>query len=183
MRGVGAIKSHREKRRAEKKQQTPADRAARSTARATWFIAVLTVATILVGIFIINKGQLDEMRQTREGSDQSFAAQLAVMQAQTKAMQGQLDQMTAAQRPWLLSHDLAVEGIDVISDAHAIMISANYKITNYGQSPAVDVFINTGLFIDGIDAMDGAFARVAPSGASCSSSTAISWRPEKPRKS
>lgn len=77
--------------------------------------------------------------------------QADAMQTQAKAMQGQLDQMTAARRPWLLTHDLAVETIDVIPDIPMIMISANYKITNFGQSPAVDVFINTGLFVDGID--------------------------------
>ena len=152
-RGVGAVQRQLEKRRAEKKQQSPADRAARSTARATWFIALLTVATIIVGYsqFVIYKRQLDEMRATREGGDKSFAAQLAVMQAQATAMQGQLNQMTVDQRPWLLSHDLTVEAIDVVPDIPMIMIGADHKITNFGQSPAMDVFINTGLFINGID--------------------------------
>ena len=80
-RGIGAIKSHLEKRRAEKKQQTVADRAPRSAARAPWVIAALTVAPIFVSVsqFIIYKGQLDEMRATREGGDKSTVDQLNIM--------------------------------------------------------------------------------------------------------
>ena len=64
VRGVSAIKRYLEKRRSEKKQETAADRSARSTARATWAIALLTVATISVGILQYNiiSAQLNEMR-------------------------------------------------------------------------------------------------------------------------
>lgn len=80
--------------------------------------------------------------------------QADAMRDQAKAMQGQLDQMTAAQRPWMLARDLTVEGVDVLPDDAIIMFSTGYKVTNFGQSPATDVFINTGLFIEGVDAID-----------------------------
>ena len=76
------------------------------------------------------------------------------MRDQAKAMQGQLDQMTAAQRPWMLAHNLTVEGVDILPDDAIIMFSTGYKVTNFGQSPATDVFINTGLFVEGVDATD-----------------------------
>lgn len=167
-RGFGAVERYFEKRRAEKKQQNPADRAARSTARATWFIALLTIATIGVGIsqFRIYEGQLNEMRAAREGSDKSFAAQLAVMQAQTRAMQGQaqamqgqLDQMTADQRPWLAVSDLRFNDIVVYPVGAGILIDTSYKVTNLGRSPATDVFIKTALIFSERENFNGRLTR------------------------
>ena len=62
---IGKIKTYLEKRRAKEKEENASDRAARSTARATWAIAFLTIATIGVGIsqYIIFGGQLDVMKR------------------------------------------------------------------------------------------------------------------------
>ena len=160
-RSVSAIQSYLKKRRSEKKQQTAADRAARSTARATWFIAFLTLATICVGVsqYLIFSRQLDEMRRTREDGDKSFADQLAVMQAQANAMQGQLDQMAVDQRPWLSVSNLSVDGLRVFPVGAGVLASATYKVINLGHSPAVAVFINTDLVFVGIDKFDDWTAR------------------------
>ena len=80
------------------------------------------------------------------------AAEAGRIQAQ--AAQGQLDQMTAAQRPWVLTSELSIERVDILPDIAAIMASTNYKVTNFGQSPAMDVFVTTALFIEGLDAVD-----------------------------
>jgi hypothetical protein len=73
VRRVQEIKGYLQERRAKKKKQNPVDRAATSTARATWAIAVLTAVTIGVGwsqyrIFdrqlTVMQGQLDEMKQS-----------------------------------------------------------------------------------------------------------------------
>jgi hypothetical protein len=60
---IDAIHRFFEKRRIEKYHESAADRASRSTARATWMIAALTVATICVGVsqYIIFDRQLAAM--------------------------------------------------------------------------------------------------------------------------
>ena len=90
-------------------------------------------------------GQWGEMKATREGGDKSFDAQLAVMQAQAKATQGQLDQMTVDQRPWLAISDLKFNDITVYPVGAGILIDSSYKLTNLGRSPATEVIINTNL--------------------------------------
>ena len=143
-RGVGTVQRYLEKRRTEKKQQTAADRAARSTARATWAIAFLTIATIGVGIaqFHIYRGQLDEMRATREGGDKSMADQMNVMRTQAKVMQGQLDllaqQMKDArqtQRAFITASNFTVTRVDRGPDTSCW--SFNPTIVNDGGTPTV----------------------------------------------
>jgi hypothetical protein len=58
---VEYVKRYLKKRRSEKNKQSAVDRAAASTARATWAIAVLTAVTIGVGIsqYFIFNNQLD----------------------------------------------------------------------------------------------------------------------------
>lgn len=72
-RKVGVIQRYLEKRRAEKQAQTPTDRAAKSTARATWVIAFFTVAMVGVGTLQWN---------TLHHTDNSIAAQLQEMKQQ-----------------------------------------------------------------------------------------------------
>jgi hypothetical protein len=146
-RGIAAIESHLEKRRSEKKQQTATDRAARSTARATWAIAILTAATICVGIsqYVIFSRQLGEMRATREGGDTSFAAQLAVMQAQANAMQGQLQMLEQQvidarqlQRAFITASDYKITKI-VGDDPNRSCWRFQPIISNAGGSPTVEL--------------------------------------------
>jgi hypothetical protein len=63
-RPIEYIKRYFEKRRAEKEKRTPTDRAAISTARATWVIALLTIAMVGVGVlqYLIFHAQLTEMQ-------------------------------------------------------------------------------------------------------------------------
>jgi len=57
---IRKIKRYFQQRRTKKKEENPANRAARSTARATWAIAILTVVTIGVGVsqYIAARNQL-----------------------------------------------------------------------------------------------------------------------------
>jgi hypothetical protein len=133
---VSEFKRYRDKRRAEKYHESATDKASRSTSRATWAIAVFTLATIGVGIsqYVIFSRQLNEMRATREGGDAAFAAQLAVMRDQTKVMQGQLDQMGVAQRPWLRIENVRPIGLDIHDPF--VGITLDLEITNVGHQPA-----------------------------------------------
>jgi hypothetical protein len=64
-RAINEIKSYHERRRAEKSKYSPSDRAALSTARATWFIAVLTLvaAGAAISQYVIFDKQLSAMKE------------------------------------------------------------------------------------------------------------------------
>ena len=80
-----------------------------------------------------------------------MAAQMAVMQAQTKAMQGQLNQMTLGQRAWIMVSDLSASEIDQFPVGAGIVAFAKYKVTNLGHSPATSISIKTALIFEGLD--------------------------------
>lgn len=139
------IQGQLEKRRAKQKQEAPADRAAKSTARATWAIAALTLAAIAVGVsqYVIFNRQLDEMRRTREGGDESMAAQIRIMQDQAKAMQTQAEvsrqALLASDRPWLQVAGFNVERLQ--TDQQNVYTWTDLKLRNVGHSPALDIHI------------------------------------------
>lgn len=109
-RRIGAIKYCREKHRAQKQEETAIDRAARSTARATWAIAFLTLVTVGVGVstYFILEGQLTEMTNTRKSGDTSTTAQLKVATDAASAAKAANDIATQAlitsQRPYVIHH-------------------------------------------------------------------------------
>jgi hypothetical protein len=92
-RSVSGFERYRNQRRTENDHESAADRSSRSTARATWAIAILTLVTIAVGgsQYIIFGRQLDAMQATREDGSKAMADQMAIMRDQVKTMQGQLD--------------------------------------------------------------------------------------------
>jgi hypothetical protein len=98
---------------ADNENLTPADRAANSTARATWAIALLTVATILVGI-----------------------SQYLTFDHQLTVMQGQLDASVADQRAWL---KISASPISLKFDTNSGAATVQYglHVTNVGHSVAV----------------------------------------------
>jgi hypothetical protein len=75
---TGNVQSYFQHRRAKKQKESSTDRATNSLARATWFIAVLTLAIAGVGF-----------------------SQYFTFERQLEVMQGQLDEMQAEQRPWI----------------------------------------------------------------------------------
>jgi hypothetical protein len=146
-RRVSEFKRYRDKRRAEKYHESATDKASRSTSRATWAIAVFTLATIGVGIsqYIIFSRQLNEMRATREEGDRSFAAQLAVMQTQADAMQGQLRMLQQQvidaremQRAFITASDYKITKI-VGGDPNQSCWRFQPIISNAGGSPTVEL--------------------------------------------
>ena len=161
IRTVRQLQRYRYERRAQKSKESPADRAARSTARATWAIAVLTAVTIAVGVsqYVIFGRQLDEMRKTRESGDKSATEQMNVMQSQARAMQGQVDQMALAQRGWLAIDGFKLHGINVFPAGSGIVVFTEYNITNLGHSPVQVFFIHPRLFIADLDRIDSASVR------------------------
>lgn len=119
----------------------------------------VVVAGAAISQFFIFQGQLQEMRATREGAEASTADQMAVMRDQAKAMQGQLDQMQAAQRPWLLVDGMSVSGIEQFPVGSGITAFARYKLTNLGRSPATAIFIKTALILKSLDKFDAGSVR------------------------
>ena len=103
----------------------------------TRMLAFFTGALVLAAAlqFWALRGQLDEMRTTRESSDKWMTAQLKVMGDQTKAMQGQLDEMKAEQRPWV---SVTIEDQPIVTIApKKSTVSLTFTIKNVGHSVAL----------------------------------------------
>lgn len=113
----------------------------RELVRWTRWLAFFTAALVFAAIL-----QFWEMETTRRSSDQSTTNQLTVMRAQAKAMQGQLDQMAAAQRPWIEITSVDVLKIEIANDW--VFVWADVSIKNVGHSPAVDVHIQPELRLE-----------------------------------
>jgi hypothetical protein len=118
-RRVSGMKRYREQHRTERYHESAADRASRSTARATWMIAVLTVATIGVGFsqYIIFNRQLDIMADDK--------------------------------RPWLgvnisLSRPVTLSDWN---GTRQIQVDLKFDIKNYGESPATNITIESPLVL------------------------------------
>jgi hypothetical protein len=111
-RAIENIKGYFEKSRAEKQKKGPEDRAATSTARATWAIAFLTLATIGVGI-----------------------SQYVIFDHQLKVMQGQLDVMHADQRPWIYITPPEA-GAPAMVDERGFHFSIKFGFKSAGKEPA-----------------------------------------------
>jgi hypothetical protein len=92
---ISRLKRALHERKAQKTKESPQDRAARLTANATIAIAFFTAVTVVVGALQwsalsgtdekiaqqvgVMRGQLNEMRTAREGSDKSTADQLKIL--------------------------------------------------------------------------------------------------------
>lgn len=116
-RAISKIYSHFHLHRAEKKKESAADRAATSTARATWAIAFLTVVTIGVGV-----------------------SQYVIFSRQLTVMQGQLNAMDADQRPWVSV--FPKDGLSIIEPLtfdtkNGATMRIAYKLRNTGKSPGL----------------------------------------------
>jgi hypothetical protein len=107
-RSIGTVRRYFEQRRTEKAHETAIDRATRSTKRATWIIAI---ATIVTG---------------------------AIAYSQFRIMRGQLDQMQADQRPWVvLNEDIDPKVLNIsFVEAGAVANFSAFSIKNIGKSPA-----------------------------------------------
>jgi hypothetical protein len=103
---------------AERRNETPQDRAARRTANATFAMAVFAAATIVVGIL-----QWDTLHST----DEAIRAQLNVMREQ-------LEQAKIDRRAWLVPSQIEWLGIPQPGRT----ISAVLVYGNSGREPALD---------------------------------------------
>ena len=157
----GAPRGEETKAEGEKQAEPSQSQLDRDMVRWTRALAFFTAALVIAAAlqFWAMRGQLREMRATREGGDKSFADQIAIMQAQAKAMQGQLTQMALNERPWLAVSDLSFQQVETFAVGAGIVVSASYKVTNIGHSPARRVFINTALFLPDVDVFDEQRAR------------------------
>jgi transposase-like protein len=113
-RSIQYFKGYLEKRRAKKAKQNPVDRAATSTARATWAIAILTAVTIGVGW-----------------------SQYRIFDRQLTVMRGQLDAMEADQRPWLRPKIIEMEPLAITEKN--ISFGVTFEFINSGKSPATQI--------------------------------------------
>lgn len=102
------IKRFFEKRRADKAKESPPDKAARSTANATWVIAFLTLVMISVTI-----------------------SQYVIFSRQLNVMQGQLGAMEADRRPWIKIEPEVIANIDFTRGFTIIPIK--FYLTNIGS--------------------------------------------------
>ncbi|MGC1777090.1 MAG: hypothetical protein WBB34_04035 [Xanthobacteraceae bacterium] len=127
---VAKIKRKLQERRAEKKKQGAADRAAHSTARATWAIAFFTLVTIAVG-----------------------ASQYVTFNRQLGVMQGQLDAMNAERRPWVFATNISISR-PVVHDGEGLHISLKFDLRNGGHSPAVQTAVKFNTRIGSLNFLD-----------------------------
>ncbi len=109
------IPKHQDTRKSTRQHTTDAqekidDALARWTKWVGVFTGLLFFAAVLQ--FFVLMGQLGEMKAARESGDKSFTTQLAVMQAQTRAIEGQLDQMRMQQRAFITASTFKVERSD-----------------------------------------------------------------------
>lgn len=109
-RSVNKFHRYRHNRRADKDHKSAAERAARSTAWATWAIAALTIATIVVGW------------------------------SQYRILSGQLDQMAATERPWVMLNDIQPESLSSDDEA-GVSFWVKLSVRNVGHSPAQNVSV------------------------------------------
>ena len=119
---VEQVKEQLQKRRADKEKESPTDRASRSTARATWAIAFLTIAMAVVGAL---------QWSTLHDTDQSIKRQLSVME----------NQFVGAERPWLAVSMTPIGDFDVKDGMGSLRVSL--KIKNTGHTPAISVWVLT----------------------------------------
>jgi len=127
------IKNWLQAKCAEKKKQNLTDRAAKSTARATWAIAALTLVTIGVGIsqYVIFSRQLDEMRSTGGQTDRLIEANRNLAAAAIR----QADTAEVSQRAWLAPTQFSF--IDLNYAADPLRVRMLYQ--NVGREPAKNV--------------------------------------------
>jgi hypothetical protein len=114
---IGYMKRKMDERAAKKQNETPVDRAARVTAKATAWIAVFTLVSIVVSsvTLLILKGQLDH-------SDAQFSV---------------------SHRPWVnMAVPIKIDGPLVFSESGA-QIPMTYILKNGGTAPALGVNVFT----------------------------------------
>jgi hypothetical protein len=85
------------------------------------------------------RGQLNEMRTAREGSDKTTADQL-------KLMRDQLNQMDIGQRPWVRL--TAANPLYMIVQDSGVIIDLDFRAKNVGHSPAEGVYTTGKVFPD-----------------------------------
>lgn len=118
VRVLGGLKRY-ENRRHRRSQKEKSDRdliAARWTRRVGIFTAALVAVGIVTG---------------------------GIFWRQLNVMQGQLDEMQAARRPWLTVHVNIAGPLIILPRPH---IDIDFTITNIGQSPAMEAWVNASLF-------------------------------------
>jgi hypothetical protein len=122
------FKCYLQERRSQKKKQTPTDRAAISTARATWAIAILALVTVGVGI-----------------------SQYVIFNRQLNVMKGQLDVMLRDEEPhFVLTEKLAPPIFHpVVAGNDSLGVAAwNIPYINSGKSVARNITVNTYMSLD-----------------------------------
>lgn len=91
-------------------------------------------------------------RQSRDtlaaikASEESSAKQSADMQASIAAAQKAADAAVAAQRPWIKVVDLKIENTNTSSGTQNSQIRLEISLKNTGNSPAINIRINTKIF-------------------------------------
>jgi hypothetical protein len=148
---IQGIKHKFHERRTKNNQQNSVDRAATSTARATWAIAVLTAVTIGVGwsqyrIFdrqlTVMQDQLKEMKSSGTQTDSLIEtnkklAEAASVQAQAAkdAAITAHDNLIASQRAWISPTNFSL--VAVTDARHPLQVQMTYQ--NVGREPARNI--------------------------------------------
>lgn len=120
-------------------RRSPSDRAALSTARATWAIVLLTLGNIAISVsqYFVFSDQLAEMRTSREGGEESTRSQLAIMNKQANEARRQADMIDGSQRPWIWPQ-IYLNGPITFESGDAY-INIDIKYRNTGHLPALSV--------------------------------------------
>lgn len=165
---IQKVKRYLHDRSAAKKQEDPQDRASRRTANATVFIAILTVAVVLVGglQYLIFKAQLKvmadqlvEMKGTGKQTDDLIGANKSLVEVangQLETMRDQLEQLKNAGKQTNLLIEANKKSADAaLKSADAATQTATSTIAL--ERPYFFVLVK----IDGAISKDGPFDSVA----------------------
>jgi hypothetical protein len=137
-----AIHTYRHERGTYERRRSKNDQVTVVILSVTALFALLAfLASAVADVFFY--GQLGEMKTARESSEGSFADQLSVLQTQAYAMQGQLNQMVLAQRPWIPAKASVTSDLRFNVGASLATFDFRFELENTGHSPAFDVSVVT----------------------------------------
>jgi hypothetical protein len=147
LRFIQYIKRKLHERRAKKQRETPADRAARRTANATVYIAILTVAIVGASIAQWNalrstdeairtqagimKGQLEEMKTSSEQAERAVDASNRIAEATAQSVIVSNKLVVATTEAVAASKRLADETADAVAASKRLVAAAeNSNVTS-----------------------------------------------------
>ena len=96
-------------------------------------------ATIFYNQLSVMQAQLDEMKSTGKQTEEMIATNKSLAVAAEKAADVAKQTLIAAQRAWIRTDLIGFGGGGLAIDVNGASVSVSFKITNTGNSPAINV--------------------------------------------